>query len=242
MKVSVILLAGGSGTRMRAVIPKQFLPLDQKPIARHSFDVLLAMPEVNQMIVVCDPLYRDHFFSAKAVDFALPGERRQDSVYNGLQLISKDADLVCVHDSARPLITKPLVRRVLEAATIHGAATAGMPLKFTVKETLKGGTLVVSTPDRSLLWEIQTPQVTRPELLKRGFSKAQAEGLTVTDEVSLVELLGLPVKIIEGSYANLKITTPEDLAIAKSLIELGAKLALESKCDDLTKSSYSTQV
>lgn len=223
MKVSAILVAGGTGTRMQADMSKQYLQLEHKPIARHSFDVLLAMPEVMQMIVVCNPLYRKHFLLEKRVDFALPGERRQDSVYNGLQLVSNDADLVCIHDSVRPLITEPLVRRVLEAAAQHGAATAGMPLKFTVKETVKGSSLVASTPDRSLLWEIQTPQVIRPDLLKQGFSKARAEGLNVTDDVSLVELLGHPVTIIEGSYANLKITTHEDLAIAKSLICLNIK-------------------
>lgn len=223
MKVSAILVAGGSGTRMQSEIPKQYLPLERKPIARYSFDLFIGMPEVAQMIVVCDPLYRQHFSSPKKVDFALPGERRQDSVYNGLQLVASDADLVCIHDAARPLITESLVRRVLDAAALHGAATAGMPLKFTVKETGKGSTFVASTPDRSLLWEIQTPQVIRPDWLIKGFFKAEAEGLNVTDDVSLVELLGHPVTIIEGSYANLKITTPEDLAIAKSLLCLNTR-------------------
>lgn len=222
MKVSLILLAGGTGTRMQAEMPKQYLPLgiSQKPIARHSFDLLLTLPEVTQMIVVCDPLYRAQFASETPVLFALPGQRRQDSVYHGLQFVSDDADLVCIHDSARPLISAPLVRRVLKAAISHGAATAGMPLKFTVKETHREPgkeNFVASTPNRNFLWEIQTPQAMRPELLKRGFAEAHTQNLTVTDDVSLAELIGHPVKIVEGSYANLKISTPEDLAIAERL-------------------------
>lgn len=218
--VSAILLAGGRGQRMQAALPKQFLLIHQKPIARYSFELFLEMPEITEIIVVCDPEYR-HYFNAqtdKKIAFALPGERRQDSVYNGLQEISNHNPLVCVHDSARPLIDRQLVVRVLNAAAEIGAATVGMPVKFTVKES-DGNDFVSRTPDRSLMWEIQTPQVIEYALLKKAFTYALENQFTVTDDVSLVELLHAKVKLVTGSHQNLKITFPEDLSIAAELFK-----------------------
>ena len=123
------------------------------------------MPEVAEIIVVCDPQFKPLFAHFHQLHFALPGARRQDSLYNGLQCVDPTLSLVCVHDAARPFITAPLVRRVIAAAELHGAATVGMPLKFTVKEA-DGDGLVKRTPDRSTVWEIQTPQVMR----KRSFN------------------------------------------------------------------------
>jgi 2-C-methyl-D-erythritol 4-phosphate cytidylyltransferase len=219
MNIGIILLAGGTGTRMKSDIPKQFLPLNGKPIALHSFDLFLSMPEVAELVVVCAPKYR-HLFSSTSIPltFASPGERRQDSVYNGLQALSESCTLVGVHDSARPCITLPLVRRALHAAKEHGAATVGMPIKFTVKECNEQQ-FVKHTPDRSRIWEIQTPQFIQTSLLKQGFQHVKSTYSTVTDDVSIVELLGLPVKLVEGSQSNLKITTLEDLAIAQSFLE-----------------------
>lgn len=217
--ISVILLAGGSGLRMGEEIPKQYLLLNGKPIARYSFDVFLAVPEITEITVVCDPSYRNVFTteSDKQIRFALPGTRRQDSVYNGLQSVSLEQKIICVHDAARPFIDAPLVSRVLEAGTQNGAATVGLPLKFTVKEATSDQ-FVKCTPDRSLLWEIQTPQVIRKDLLEAGFSYAIENNLTVTDDVSLVELINHPVKLIEGSPFNIKITVPADLVMANQFI------------------------
>ncbi len=216
---SVILLAGGIGTRMKALIPKQYLSLRGKPIAQYSFDLFLTIPEVLEVIVVCETRYQDLFKTTNAspnIKFAEPGPRRQDSLFKGLQQISQNSTLVCVHDSARPFITREMVLRVLQEGRVHGAATVGMPIRFTVKERTPEG-FVKQTLDRSLIWEIQTPQVTTPELLRKGFEKALAHNIDVTDDVALVELLGRPVKLVEGSYGNLKITTPEDVAIAEKL-------------------------
>lgn len=218
MFVSVILLAGGNGTRMKSDIPKQYLPLVDKPIVLHSLDLFLEMPEVKEIIIVCNPNFEPLFNNLHhlKIKFALPGERRQDSVYNGFQLTHNDCDLVCIHDASRPLITQALVRRVIAVGDQYGAATVGMPIKFTVKE-VDGDNLVKHTPDRNRIWEIQTPQVIRPALLKKGFEIANQKDLTVTDDVSLVELTGHPVKVVEGSHLNIKITTAEDLKIAESL-------------------------
>jgi 2-C-methyl-D-erythritol 4-phosphate cytidylyltransferase len=216
---TIVLLAGGRGSRMKSVVPKQYMELQGKPVALHSYEHFINLPEAIEIVVVCDPSFRSLFPAppnGKIVSFALPGERRQDSVYNGFMAKQCDSDLVCIHDAARPFITDDLIRRVMDSANEHGAATAAVPVKFTVKEADNGG-FVMRTPDRSLMWEIQTPQVVRPGLLTLGFHKALSEGLTVTDDVSLIEMIGHPVKLVEGGYMNLKITTPEDFALAKQL-------------------------
>jgi 2-C-methyl-D-erythritol 4-phosphate cytidylyltransferase len=224
---SVIFLAGGTGIRMGTVIPKQYLSVHQKPLALYSFEVLASLPEVQDFIVVCEPQY-DALFQGcdKArglqLQFARPGPRRQDSVYNGIQLL-EDNSLVCIHDSARPLIDSSIVRRAVQTADSWGAAAVGVKVRSTIK-VCDGAQVVVDTPNRASLWEIQTPQVIRLELLQEGFTYAQEHQLTVTDDVSLVELLGKPVKIVEGSYANIKVTTPEDLMCIEKLIEKHAML------------------
>lgn len=214
--VSVILLAGGKGTRMGSNQPKQFMPLGAKPVAAYSFDLFASLREVQEIIVVCEDTYRDLFQTEKGMQlkFAEPGARRQDSVYNGFQLADPRAKYICVHDSARPFLSYEMIQRALAAAEQAGAAAVGMPLKYTVKECENNG-VVKYTPARERLWEIQTPQIIQPHLLRQGFEKAIENELTVTDDLSLVELIPHPVKLVEGSYKNIKITTPEDLLIAQ---------------------------
>lgn len=219
---SVVFLAGGTGIRMGGAIPKQYLSVHQKPLALYSFEVLASLPEVQNFVVVCDPQY-DLLFErcAKAkgvkLQFARPGLRRQDSVFNGIQQL-QDNPLVCIHDSARPLIEPAVVRQVVQTAQSWDAAVVGVKVRSTIK-VCDGAQVVIDTPNRASLWEMQTPQVIRLDLLKEGFTYAQQHQLTVTDDVSLVELLGKPVKVVEGSYANIKVTTPEDLICVEKLIE-----------------------
>jgi len=225
IKTSAIILAGGQGTRMQESLPKQYLSLGSKPVARHCFDIFIEMPEITEIVVVCDPSYRNvfaHSSSTKQVLFALPGKRRQDSVYNGLLASTPSFQLVCVHDAARPFIDRTLVNRALEAGQQWGAATVGLPIKFTVKESTTQH-FVHKTPDRSLLWEIQTPQVLHRDIISEGFRYAQEHNITVTDDVSLAELVGKQVKLIEGSHENFKITVPVDLMIAQELLRDCAK-------------------
>lgn len=221
MSTSVILVSGGVGSRMQAALPKQYLHLQGKPIALFSFELFISMEEIDELVVVCAPEYQHLFHEAYIssgkkipLTFALPGERRQDSVYNGLQKVSREAKLICTHDSARPLANEEMIKKVLESAKYHGAATIGMPLKYTIKECNKEA-FVTKTPDRSVLWEIQTPQAMQAHLLREGFAYALKHNVTVTDDTSLIELLQHPVKLVEGCYSNLKITTPEDLPIAE---------------------------
>jgi len=219
--VSIVLLAGGVGKRMKATMPKQYLPLRGQPIALWSMQTFARMREVGEIVVVCDPSYRDIFegkVSNKPVKFALPGAERQDSVFNGLQEIKSTAMLVAIHDSARPLVAAEDISRCIVDAAEVGAAVLGVQVKPTIKEATADG-FVVKTLDRSKLWEMQTPQILKPDLLQKGFAKVNAEKLAVTDDISIVEYLPHPAKITPGDYTNIKVTTPEDMFIAERFMD-----------------------
>ncbi len=215
MSISLIFLAGGVGSRMKSRTPKQFLKLKKQPIAHHSLEIFLKHPDIKEVIVVCDSNYH-HYFSDYPVKFAPPGKRRQDSVYNGFQLTT--ADWICVHDSARPFITENMLETLFQEGKSVGAAVIGMPMKATIKEGCDNN-LVKRTLPREQIWEIQTPQFLARSVLEKGFSHAREHKLTVTDDVSLAELVEHPVKLVKGCERNLKITTPEDLIIAQQIYE-----------------------
>ncbi|RDX82049.1 2-C-methyl-D-erythritol 4-phosphate cytidylyltransferase, chloroplastic, partial [Mucuna pruriens] len=227
--VSVVLLAGGQGKRMGANMPKQYLPLLGQPIALYSFYTFSNMVEVKEIIVVCDPSYKDVFEDANEnyqaqLKFALPGKERQDSVYSGLQecaAVDPNSELVCIHDSARPLVSSGDVKKVLKDGLLNGAAVLGVPVKATIKEA-NSESFVVKTLDRKTLWEMQTPQIIKPELLRKGFELVNREGLEVTDDVSIVEHLRYPVYITEGSYTNIKVTTPDDMLLAERILNINS--------------------
>lgn len=216
---SVVLLAGGKGVRMNAPLPKQYLTIHHKIIALYSFEVFLQMPEVQRIVIVCDPAYQHVFESVPShipLDFALPGSERQDSVYHAIQKL-KHNPLVCIHDAVRPCISPVLVRKVVQAAAESGAAFLGVPSKATVKMRINHVSSFQTLP-RHDLWEAQTPQVIDLNLLKQAFLYAHEHSLTVTDDVSLIELLELPVKLVEGEDRNIKITTSTDLQLAHLLL------------------------
>lgn len=222
-KVGVVLLAGGSGSRMKADRPKQFLELRGKPVLAHSLELLLGVKQLEKLVLVIAPEFRDMDFLApfaadQRVSFADPGAERQDSVSSGLDSVPPECTLVAVHDAARPLVTLDAVHECLADASAHGAAVLAVPMKATVKESADGE-FVAKTLDRQTLWEIQTPQVIRPDVLREGFVKAAAGKWEVTDDVSIVELMGKPVKLTQGEYTNLKLTTPEDMVIAETILQ-----------------------
>lgn len=234
--VGFVLLAGGKGSRMKASMPKQFLELCGAPILHHSLDLFLErLPTFLReegvspppcVVLVLDPMYHSEYEPLLnkyrgRLFLANPGVERQGSVENGLkQLIQStrgECQYAAIHDSARPLVTLTEICDVVRDAKNYGAAVLGVPCKATIKESDDGVTVLRTIP-RSRLWEVHTPQVVKVEALQRGFAKVQAESLEVTDDVSIIEALGEPVKLTLGEYTNLKITTPEDLDVAKAIL------------------------
>ncbi len=215
--ISLILTAGGTGSRFGAPLPKQFLLLHGKPIVRYSLELFDAMEEISEIIVVADPAYRSIFEGTrKKIVFAEPGPERWNSVYNGFKKCSPQADLVLTHDSARPFIDKATVLAVIEAALLVGAAAPGAPIVNTVKQCSLSR-IIEKTVERSLLWEVQTPQALKPDLFRRGLALVSEKSLPITDDLSLAELLGQPAQIVPSSPRNFKITTPFDWNLAEIL-------------------------
>jgi 2-C-methyl-D-erythritol 4-phosphate cytidylyltransferase len=206
--VSIILLAGGTGSRFGGETPKQYLELEGKPVILHSYEVL---QEFGEMIVVADPAWRA-LFSGLDCRFAAPGRRRQDSVFNGLKEAS--GEWILIHDGARPFISKQEVKALLEALERAEAAALATPLKSTLKR-VDSDLNVQETLPREALWEIRTPQVVLRRVLEKGFEIADKKGITVTDDLSLAELCGAKAVVVPGSEDNIKITTPADWAAVK---------------------------
>lgn len=225
--VAVIIVAGGKGKRMKTKQPKQLLPLLGKRVIEYSLELFMNMPEVTQVTVVIDKMYRPllrHFENRQTtLKFADPGAERHDSVMNGLATVDyREFSLVAIHDAARPCITIESARRVFLDAQKYGAATLATPVKPTIKYS-EDGEFVTRTLDRSKLWDVQTPQVATPEVLKQAYTYLQSlskkELSSVTDDSSLIENIKLPVKVTKGEYTNLKITTMEDVGQAIQILE-----------------------
>ena len=217
-RVGVVIVAAGSSQRMGGM-DKVFALLGGKPILARVVDAFQGCNPVDQIVVVLTgqnlergkQLVAEQGWS-KVTDVCAGGRRRQDSVAAGLRRLS-NCDWVVIHDGARPLVTVDLINRGLEAARETGAAVAAIPVTDTIK--LVGDDRIVrQTPPRQNLWAVQTPQVFGIKIITEAYSRANGD---VTDDASLVEQLGYRVKIYMGSYDNIKITTPDDLALAEVL-------------------------
>jgi 2-C-methyl-D-erythritol 4-phosphate cytidylyltransferase len=159
------------------------------------------------------------------------GKRRQDSVKNGIGALSKDVEVVVLHDGVRPFVTKAMIEESIHSAIRFGAVVVAMPVKETIKIAQSDGT-VLKTLDRESLWQIQTPQTFQVHLIKEAYRKATEEGFTGTDDASLVERLGVKVHILPGSYTNIKITTTEDLMLAHLFLSVSSR---NDKMSDFTE-------
>ena len=228
--VGVIIPAAGFGTRMKSDLPKQFLELAGEPILVRTLRVFLDHPLTRTVVVA---LPAEHLESGKKLIlsffddglqqqliFTLGGDTRQQSVQNGLDTLPAAIDSVLVHDGARPMVTGEVIDRCIAGIEAHGAVIAAVPVKDTLKEV--HGSLVTGTVDRSRLWQAQTPQAMQRKLLKRAYKHAEATGFIGTDEASLLEHAGIAVSVVTGSEQNIKITRPDDLAIASGLLRTGS--------------------
>lgn len=222
---AAIILAAGQGKRMAAGCNKQFLTLGDRPVLAQTLAVFEACPDITCCIVVaraeecayCQREIVQAYHLQKVAAVVAGGAGRQDSVYQGLKALPKDCNYVVVHDGARPLVTVELIRRVLEAASPEYGAIPGVPVKDTIKRASQEG-LVLETPARESLWSVQTPQIFERRQLMAAYEKAMAEGYYGTDDASLVEHIGGAVRIVLGSYENIKLTTPEDLPLAENIL------------------------
>ncbi len=228
-KVTAIVLAAGQGKRMNSKIQKQFMLIDGHPVLYYP---LKAFEEssVDEIVVVtgeaeieyCKVEIVDKYGFKKVKDVVAGGKERYDSVYNGL--VASECDYVLIHDGARPLINADIIERTIDTVKEYDACTVGMPVKDTIKIS-DDDDMVVSTPPRKHVWQIQTPQAFSYELIMSAHKKlrsGQVENINVTDDSMLVEeLMNHPVKLVCGSYSNMKVTTPEDIIIAEILLKNG---------------------
>jgi 2-C-methyl-D-erythritol 4-phosphate cytidylyltransferase len=224
MRTVALVLAAGRGERLGASLPKAFVPLAGRPLLLHALDALDAVEELERLLPVipADALERYRQAVAGAPRrLAAPvvgGRERQDSVRAGLAALPVGTELALVHDAARPLVRPDAVRRVVAAARATGAAILAVPARDTIKRVAGGR--VVGTPPRAECWAAQTPQVFRVEILREALAKAEADGVVGTDDSQLVEALGVEVRVVPGDPDNLKVTGPEDLALAERLLAL----------------------
>ena len=220
-RVGAIVVAAGASTRMGRV-DKVFAPLMGRPLVSYSVDALERCQLIERVVVVLGEHVIEkgwevvRRFGWNKVSIVAGGHRRQDSVRAGLPLLA-DTDWIVVHDGARPCVTSQMIERGLSEVVRTGAAVAAVPVKDTVK-VVNVDMTVVQTPDRERLWLVQTPQVFSRDLLVRAHSEVAQD---VTDDASMVEQVGGSVRIFQGSYANVKVTTPEDMEIAEHLLSRG---------------------
>ncbi len=225
MLAGAVVPAAGLGKRLGARLRKPFFRLAGRPILAWTLKALEAAPGLGEIVVVA---HRKDLKAVSAmiqglkltcpVKIVAGGNTRMESVFKGLKSLSPKIRWVAVHDGARPLVTPELIQRTLRAARRSGAAIAAVPAVPTIKEVK--GQWVTATLDRSRLWEIQTPQVFRRDLLERAHERGRANGSEATDDATLVERMGCRVRIVPGSVRNIKITTAEDLLVAGTLLKL----------------------
>lgn len=219
--VSVIIPAAGSGKRVGGGTAKQFLPLRGESVLVHTVRLFSESPLVDEIVIAAGDLETTRELVGafpKVTHIVRGGAERQDSVWAGLEMVHSRPRIVAVHDAARPLLPAQVLEGVLKAAADHLAQVVAVPVKDTVKVVSPEG-VVKTTPERSTLWAVQTPQVFWVETLVRAFRQAQAEGYIGTDDAALVERLGVPVQVYVGSHENIKLTTPEDFRVAEAILE-----------------------
>ena len=232
-KCTAIVLAAGKGSRMGTKIQKQYLEICGKPVLYYSLAAFEASPVIDEIVLVtgegqidyCRENIVEAYGILKVSKIVVGGKERYESVYKALREIEPEG-YVFIHDGARPFVDEPIIERTYQAVKKYRACVAGMPSKDTVKIVDEKG-FAINTPERRLVWCIQTPQVFETSLilqayerLKNRLPRMQEQGIQVTDDASVVELFTeTRVKLVEASYQNIKITTPEDMKTAEAFLE-----------------------
>lgn len=225
--ISAVIVAAGNSTRMGEGINKQMVMLGSMPVLAHSIRAFERCVSVNEIIVVTKSenimdvgAMAEEFELSKVRCVVAGGATRQESVAKGIEACDEKAQYYIIHDGARPFVSEEVVASVIESALIHGAAAAAVPVKDTVKR-VNPDMKIEETVDRSNLYLVQTPQMFRADTYRMSLKQAIHMGLDLTDDCQLFERSGHPVYLCRGDYSNIKITTPEDIAIARALMEWG---------------------
>jgi len=219
---SAIIVAAGDSTRMGYKLSKQLIPLNGRAAIEYTLKAFQNCDDIDEIVVAArstdiDDIAAIAFNFRKVSAVTSGGSTRMESVRKGMRACDKRATHYAIHDGARVLITPKQIEKVLTAAYVCGAAALGTPVTDTIKIIGDDG-VIISTPDRSSMWAVQTPQVFEKELYKRAMNNAVENDLEVTDDCSMVEAIGERVHIVKGEYSNIKLTTPVDITIAEALL------------------------
>jgi len=222
---SAVIVAAGRGTRMNMDINKQYMEISGKQVLARTLQVIEDCEYVNEIVLVVNPLdimyckqsIIDIYGFEKVKTIVAGGNERQNSVYNGLLEVSKDCEILIIHDGARPFLEEKNIIDSITAALEFGSACTAVPVKDTIK-SVDSENFVLETPDRKKLWAIQTPQTFKYSIIMEAHARAIREGYIGTDDAVLVERLGIPTKLVMGSYFNIKITTKEDIVLAEAIV------------------------
>jgi len=228
MKTDILIAAAGKGQRMGGRVKKQFISLRGMPLLCYALKAFEEFEGIEHMYLVLDEGDFDYckreiiqkYGIKKVVQLVPGGDRRQDSVWNGLKAMEGHCDMVIVHDGVRPFISPGILNRLMAAMKDVQAVVPAVPARDTIKR-VDGRGNVLDTLQRNTLFHIQTPQGFRYEVIKEAYKRAFKEEIRGTDDAYFVEQMGIQVKVIEGSYFNIKITTPEDIALAHYILQAG---------------------
>lgn len=226
MFISAIIVAAGKGRRMGTKLNKVFLNLKGKPVLYYTIKAFENVEEIDEIVLVvsesdleyCKSSIVNKYDFKKVKRIVSGGMERQESVFRGLESVDNRCSIVLIHDGARPFIDKATLLKGIEEAKNYNAVGIAVPVKDTIK-VVNGDNFAIDTPDRSHLMAIQTPQIFDYKLIYEAHLKAIEDGFLGTDDTVLVERLGYKVKLVEGSYRNIKITTPEDLIISEAFLK-----------------------
>lgn len=225
---SVVIVAAGSGKRMNVDINKQYIKLDEKEMITHTIDVFYSNENIDEIVVCIKEEEESYFvheiikkYNFENIKIAYGGKERQDSIYNGLQKIDKNCDIVLIHDGARPFVSHKIIDESISIAKEKKAVVVGVPVRDTIKVVEDG--IIKQTPQRNTLWSAQTPQTFKFDLLMKAYEEAYKNNYYGTDDSMLVEYIGQEVTMIMGSYENIKITNQEDINVAEQILQLRKK-------------------